>query len=105
MTHDTRQAAGAKQDINVGEIERAASGAIGGYLMLKGLRAGSLGGLTMMGAGTALLFRAFTGYCGMYAALGINTAKKGKKSDKSLREDVTQSAEPLETQAATLIEE
>ena len=77
------------KDINVGEFERMASGVIGAYLMLKGMRGRSIGGLTMMGSGAAMLYRAVTGHCDMYSALGINTAT-GKNFEQNDKHDEDQ---------------
>ncbi len=66
-------------DANVGDMERWASGAIGGILVVNGLRRGSFGGLAGALLGGSLLYRAFTGHCTAYSALGIDTAE-GKAS-------------------------
>lgn len=61
---------------NVGAIERWVSLGAGGLLALGALRArGVLGALA--GSGSALLlYRGVTGYCPVYAALGVCTAKR-----------------------------
>jgi len=64
---------GADQGVNVSDIERMLSLAGGGCAALCGLGRGSLL-LTALGGG--LLYRAFSGHCPMYGALGVNTAQK-----------------------------
>jgi hypothetical protein len=63
------------QPNNVADWERIASVAAGLGLMAYGLRKRSLlgGGLAMLGG--ALLHRGATGQCGVYSALGVNTAE------------------------------
>jgi uncharacterized membrane protein len=62
--------------LNVGDTERWLSLAGGGLLALYGLSRGSLGGLGLAALGGALLYRGVTGHCGVYEALGINTAER-----------------------------
>src|SRR6266545_3928688 len=59
--------------VNVRDTERMITGAVGGILILAGLRR-SLPGLIVAGIGGTLLYRAFTGHCDAYEALGIDTA-------------------------------
>jgi uncharacterized membrane protein len=62
------------QDRNVGDTERAASGVIGGTLLLRGIMRPSFwGGLGAL-VGIALVHRAVTGRCALYGSLGIRTA-------------------------------
>ena len=73
----------AREGTNVGEVERWVSLLGGGLLALDGLRRGSLGGLVEAGAGASLLTRGLTGHCGLYATLGINTARHGPAASVS----------------------
>ena len=59
---------------NVGTIERWVSAVAGGALALHGLRRGSLTGAVFSSLGAAIAYRAFTGHCPIYEALGINMA-------------------------------
>lgn len=61
--------------VNIGNAERIASGAIGAALVAAGLRRGSIGGTLLALAGGALVYRGFSGRCMMYEALGISTAQ------------------------------
>ena len=63
------------REANVGRNERQISAVAGGALVLLGLSRRSLGGLVLAGVGGALLYRATTGYCPAYGALGIDTAE------------------------------
>ncbi len=63
--------------INVGPKERVASLIAGGGLLYGAVKVGSWKGLALGGAAASLLVRGVTGYCGMYARLGINTADRG----------------------------
>lgn len=59
---------------NVGDVERIASGLIGGGLLLRSILrpswlAGGIGALI----GAALVHRAVTGYCAGYGAMGVST--------------------------------
>jgi len=62
---------------NVAPSERLISGVGGVALLAAGLRKGSVGGAAMSLFGGLLLYRAATGYCGMYAALGLDSAHEG----------------------------
>jgi uncharacterized membrane protein len=64
--------------VNVGPIERWASGVGGGIVMLSGLKRGTLGGLAMAVAGGFFVYRGETGYCGIYQTLGINTSDEAR---------------------------
>lgn len=59
---------------NVGDGERLASVAAGSILAVLGLSRGSLGGLIVAGIGGGLLLRGASGHCGMYEAMGVDTA-------------------------------
>lgn len=60
--------------VNVGQWERIASMALGGTFVALGLKRGSLLGAAAAVAGGGLLYRATTGHCGLYQALGVTTA-------------------------------
>lgn len=60
---------------NVGDVERIASAMAGSMLLKRGLKHRSLGGLLLAAAGGGLLYRGFSGHCGVYQRLGRNTAK------------------------------
>jgi uncharacterized membrane protein len=72
--------------INVGDMERIGSGVLGGGLALYGLSRGSVGGLALAAVGGALVYRAVTGKCQVYKALGISTAS-GRPSHTSIPAD------------------
>ncbi len=62
--------------VNVGEVERWASGIGGGLLMAHGLRRGNFGGLALAVLGGALVYRGVSGHCQAYEALNIDTSGK-----------------------------
>lgn len=62
-----------EKQINIGEIERLASGIAGGALTIIGLRRRSIAGLGLTLAGTALLHRGVSGHCNIYELAGIGT--------------------------------
>jgi uncharacterized membrane protein len=59
---------------NVGDVERTISGLGGGFLVASGLRRGGIGGTAAAILGAGLVYRAVTGRCSLYQALGITTA-------------------------------
>lgn len=61
--------------INVGETERLVSLVGGAMLALIGLERRSLTGLILAGAGAALVYRGYTGSCGVYKALNVTSAE------------------------------
>jgi hypothetical protein len=65
----------ASHDKNVGDLERIGSAAAGATLVALGLRQKSIGGLLLALAGGALVYRGAKGYCNLYSALGLNTAR------------------------------
>jgi uncharacterized membrane protein len=65
--------AGANTHTNVGDGERIASALIGGALLSRGLRRRSFGGLLVAVAGGRLLYRGFSGHCGVYEHFGKDT--------------------------------
>jgi len=84
-----------RRSTNVSPMERWASLATGGGLVLYGLTRGSLTGFATALIGGSLLYRGATGHCDLYGALGINTAeypetgggvraKSGTKVEKSI---------------------
>ena len=62
-------------EVNVGPVQRGVSALAGVALVAAGLRRPTLGGVALAGAGTSLLYRATTGYCHLFGALGIDTAR------------------------------
>jgi uncharacterized membrane protein len=72
LDHVPRSAGTSK--VNVGDIERVATLLGGSALALYGLSRRSPGGLALALFGGALLYRGRSGHCGVYQALGINTA-------------------------------
>jgi len=83
QTHATKQ-----YPRNVGALERGLSLIGGGALVLYGLRR-SLGNLTLMLGGGALIYRGLTGYCAAYQALGVNTATRDAGLGVALRATIT----------------
>ncbi len=70
---------GQSNGVNVGQVERWASGISGGAIVTYGLlRRDWLGaGMALLGAG--LVFRGATGYCSVYQGLGINTSNSAQE--------------------------
>ena len=69
-----RETAQRTSEANVGQAERVASAALGGTLLLLGLGRRSLGGAAVAAVGGGLVYRAATGHCHLYEALGVDTA-------------------------------
>ncbi|HSM37646.1 MAG TPA: YgaP-like transmembrane domain [Longimicrobiales bacterium] len=67
--------------VNVGDVERLASLAGGGWFALTGLFRSGLVGLLKVGLGGYLLYRGTTGYCAVYEAAGLDTAGGGDDWD------------------------
>lgn len=67
--------------VNVGGLERAASGVGGLGLIAWGLARRSLPGLLLAGVGAALAWRGYSGRCQIYSALGIDTARSATPHD------------------------
>jgi uncharacterized membrane protein len=61
---------------NVSEQERLLSLAGGGVLLAATLARQSLGSLLALAAGASLVYRGYTGYCGVYQALGMNSRRE-----------------------------
>ncbi|HEU0177716.1 MAG TPA: SRPBCC family protein [Blastocatellia bacterium] len=87
MATNSIKPGGHYRPINVGDGERIVSVAGGGALSICGLKRGGLGGLMMMIAGGALIYRGATGHCSLYRALSVSTAKR-----KGLRASVKHGA-------------
>lgn len=89
-------------ETNVNETERLISGVSGGALTAYGLTRGDWLGAGLAVLGTSLLYRGVTGYCGMYEAIGINTAEKENmtsvkgRSGVKVEKSVTINASPEE---------
>jgi uncharacterized membrane protein len=64
-------------DVNVGMSERWGSVIGGAALAAYGLKRRSLGGAALAVLGGGMLYRGMTGYCQLYQALGISTARDG----------------------------
>ena len=64
-------------DTNVGTIERIGSAALGALLVGRALLRPSFGRVILGLGGAALIQRGLGGYCGLYQALGMNTAEPG----------------------------
>ncbi|HEV2294673.1 MAG TPA: YgaP-like transmembrane domain [Tepidisphaeraceae bacterium] len=61
--------------INVNDQERMISAGVGAVLALVGITRRSVPGLLMAGVGGSLLYRAATGHCHLYEALGIDSTR------------------------------
>lgn len=72
---------------NVGDAERALSVVGGSLLTLKGLFREGVGGLALLGLGSALLYRGLSGHCDVYAAAGVSTAEPGRPLDQPMVEE------------------
>ena len=66
--------ASGRPEVNVGTAERVGSAAIGAVLVGRALLRPSLGRVLLGLGGAALIQRGVSGYCGLYQALGRNTA-------------------------------
>lgn len=62
--------------VNVGHNERIVSGIVGTGLIAAGLSRKSIPGLLVAGVGGLIAYRAVTGHCGTYSALGIDTSDR-----------------------------
>ncbi|MDN5942735.1 MAG: DUF2892 domain-containing protein [Nitrospira sp.] len=69
---------------NVGEFERAISSALGGALLIGGLKRRSLPGLALAATGAAFLYRGATGHCMVYESLGLDTYRNRVNADRSI---------------------
>ena len=68
---------GGQPTVNVNHNERLISAGAGAMLALLGISRRSIPGLILAGVGGSLLYRAATGHCHLYGALGINTSERG----------------------------
>ena len=92
VTEEKRARGDFARAVNVGDKERMVSALVGGALVTWGLMRRSLGGLGLVATGGALAWRAFSGHCAMYRALGVDTHRRdattrgnlGIKIDKSI---------------------
>src|SRR5436305_2067282 len=71
-----QESAGNVGAANVGDLERLASLVGGSLLMFHGTRRGTIPGLAMALAGVSLVSRGWTGHCGLYESLGVNTVRR-----------------------------
>jgi len=69
---------GSDRRTNVGELERIASAAVGGWLVYYAVRKRSLSSVVSGVIGADLLYRGISGHCGLYEATGLSTANTGK---------------------------
>ncbi len=60
--------------VNVAQVERALSIAIGSIVIAKGLSRLSVPALLIAGAGAMLFNRGVTGHCPLYSKMGVDTA-------------------------------
>ena len=87
---------------NVAKFEREMSIVGGAFLLLFGLSRKTAFGATVAAAGGGLLYRGATGYCPVYDALGVNTARgdtaSSVRASRSVRvdESVTIARAPAE---------
>jgi uncharacterized membrane protein len=72
------------QSLNISEPERIASAIGGGVLVAYGLQKKSWRGAVLAALGGTLAFRAATGHCPVYQALGVNTRRRGKGRGASI---------------------
>ncbi len=70
---DFNSTADDRATVNVNANERMISGGAGAAFLLLGITRRSVPGLIMAAVGGGLLYRAATGHCHMYAALGIDS--------------------------------
>ena len=78
----------ARHPRNVSNLERGLSLIGGAALVLYGLRR-SLGNLSLMLGGGALIYRGLTGHCAAYQALGVNTVYRDTGHGIALRGTIT----------------
>lgn len=73
---------------NIGDKERAVSLAVGVGLGLAGLSHGRVKGLALTALGAGLIWRGYTGHCGCYEALGINSAERHPATSVPARQGI-----------------
>lgn len=81
----TERKAPSSNRVNVSAPERWASGLGGGFLLAYGASHRSWNRALLMTAGGGLLYRAVTGRCQLYKALGLDSTTKGKDGITSVR--------------------
>lgn len=116
MDHDTffngeEEDTGSEQQkssaVNVGDLERIASGIAGGVLTVCGLRRGGFSGLLIGLIGGSLVYRGMTGHCKLYEAFDINTARSaeragdGEKHSEEIHADEAGSKKKINMKAAS----
>jgi uncharacterized membrane protein len=79
LAESTRQE---DRPVNVGDQERWLS-LLGGGLLALYLARRSLGTVMLLGGAGALLYRGWTGHCGLYQKMGLSTAAQDAPSDTS----------------------
>jgi hypothetical protein len=92
----------AGKHVNVGDIERLATLLGGAGLVLYGVLRRSPIGVVLAVIGGALLYRAGSGYCVVYQALGISTADAG---DSQLIKQEQAQAQPARPRKKDLVME
>ncbi|MEY4630673.1 MAG: hypothetical protein RIQ81_793 [Pseudomonadota bacterium] len=68
-----------KASVNVGNVDRVASGVLGSALVLLGLRRPGLTNRLVSLVGADLVLRAACGHCNIYKALNFSTLSKAQK--------------------------
>jgi len=66
--------------VNEGNTDRIIRAVLGVGLVVGGLAVGDTAGIIMLVAGAVALFTAATGFCGLYALLGISTCPAQKNN-------------------------
>jgi uncharacterized membrane protein len=66
--------------VNEGTTDRIIRAVLGVGLVAGGLAVGDTAGIIMLVAGAVALFTAATGFCGLYALLGISTCPAQKNN-------------------------
>jgi threonine dehydrogenase-like Zn-dependent dehydrogenase len=81
-----REVAPRPSEANLGQVERVASAALGGTLLMFGLGRRSLGGAAVAALGGGLVYGIATGHCHLYQALGVNIAADRGSADRVLED-------------------
>jgi uncharacterized membrane protein len=76
-------------DINISRAERWGSALGGAALAFYGLKRRSLGGVALSAVGATLIYRGLTGHCGLYEALGVNTARGDAGAQRGIHVEKT----------------
>lgn len=74
-------------ELNIGTAERIGSVIAGTVLVARALARPSISRLIMAAGGAMLLQRGLTGYCAMYDALGIGTARNGAQPRRNAKSE------------------